>query len=102
MAQARQQGGAVPKYMIEATHDPSPQSCLRILDGFLYAGAHYLRRADWGCMDGVHKAWIIVEADNDAAAQLMVPPVIRKNATVVKLNKFTPEQIKELHQEYGF
>ncbi len=69
-----------------------------MLDAFLRAGAHYLTNAEWGCMEGEHTAWIIVEADNDGQARHMVPPVIRNTALLVKLNKFTPEQIRELHE----
>lgn len=90
----------MPRYMIQTSHDPSPAACLRVLDAFAVAGAHYLMRADWGCMDGEHTAWIVVEADSDEAARLMVPPVLRKTAKVVKLNKFTPEQIRELHIQH--
>lgn len=50
-------------------------------------------------MSGVHTAWLIIEADNDSAAHLAVPPVIRKEALVVKLNRFTPEQINEMHRK---
>ena len=50
-------------------------------------------------MAGEHTAWIIVEADNDDQARHMVPPVIRKTARLVKLNRFTPDQIQALHNE---
>jgi len=86
------------RYMIQASHDPTPAACLRLLDAFLQAGAHYLANAEWGCLAGAHTAWIIVEAENDADARLMVPPVIRDAALLVKLNKFTPDQIRELHE----
>lgn len=85
------------RYMIQASHDPSPKACLRILDAFLSAGSHYLTNAEWGCMVGEHTAWITVEADDDYQARLMVPPVIRKKAQVVRLNRFTPDQIRSLH-----
>jgi hypothetical protein len=86
------------RYMIQASHDPARDACLRILDAFLHAGAHYLTHAEWGCQAGVHTAWIIVEAEDDAAARLMVPPVIRNSATLVRLNTFTPDQIRSLHE----
>ena len=86
------------RYIIQASHEPSPAACLRMLDAFLQAGAHYLMNADWGCMAGEHQSWIIVEANNDAEARLMVPPVIRNTALLVKLNRFTPEQIRAMHQ----
>jgi hypothetical protein len=84
------------RYIIEANH--TVEDCLRVLDGFTEAGAHYLRRADWGCHGGVHTAWITVEAASDEDARLMAPPVIRAIASVTKLNKFTPEEIRELHE----
>ena len=84
----------MPRYLIEATHDASMSECLRILDAFVAAGSHYLPRAEWGCPSGDHRAWVIVEADSDDAARLMVPPVIRPTSKVVRLHQFTPEEIK--------
>lgn len=69
---------------------------MRALDAFLQAGAHFLTNAEWGCMDGDHRAWIIIDADSEAEARMVIPPVIRHTAHLVKLNRFTPEQIREL------
>ncbi|MDA1096244.1 MAG: hypothetical protein O3B84_03195 [Chloroflexi bacterium] len=91
----------MPRYMIQASHDPAPTACLRMLSAFLDAGAHYLTHAEWGCLDGEHTAWITIEADDDAHARLMVPPMIRRTAKLVKLNMFTPEQIRELATQPG-
>ncbi|MDP3061676.1 MAG: hypothetical protein Q8O40_00475, partial [Chloroflexota bacterium] len=65
----------MPRYMIQSSHDPDPASCLRTLEAFIYAGSHYLTRTEWGCKDGQHTGWIILEANDDTAARLMVPPV---------------------------
>ena len=70
-----------------------------MLNSLVQGGAHVLRNFEFGCEDGVHKAWIIVEAENDHYARLMVPPVLRDSALLVKLNKFTPEEIKEMHDQ---
>ncbi len=48
----------------------------------------YLFHFDWGCKDGVHSGWAIIEAENVAEARLAVPPMIRNKARVVQLNKF--------------
>lgn len=85
------------KYIIEDTHET--EDCLRLLDAFLHAGAHYLTNAEWGCEDGDHTAWILVEAESDEEARNMVPPVIRNRARLVRLNRFTPEQIRAFHEE---
>jgi hypothetical protein len=89
----------MPKYLIEASHEPTYQACVRVLKAFEQAGAHYLLRADWGCKAGVHSAWIIVEAENEHDARLVVPPVVRSSARVVQLNKYTPEEVKNFHEE---
>jgi hypothetical protein len=67
-----------------------------MLESFLRAGANYLTNAEWGCMAGVHAAWILVEAGSEAEARLMVPPAIRNTALLVKISRFTPEQIKAM------
>ncbi len=86
----------MPRYMIQESHEPSHEACVRALDAFLRAGAHYLTNAEWGCQVGVHTAWITVEADDDYQARLMVPPVIRRTAQVTRLNRFTPQEIRDL------
>ncbi len=89
----------MPRYMIEDSHDPQPDRCARVLNSLLQAGAHVLRNFEFGCENGVHTAWMIVEAENDHYARLMVPPVIRNSAQLVQLNKFTPEQIRIMHEQ---
>jgi hypothetical protein len=85
------------RYVIQAEHEP--EECLALLDSILRAGAHYLTNTDWGCQDGVHGAWMIVEAESEHEARLMIPPVFRSRALLCALNKFTPEQIRQFHEE---
>lgn len=87
----------MPRYIIESDH--TVEDCVRVLHGFLQAGAHYLQMADWGCEDGVHTGWLVVEANDDRDAALMAPPVFRKDAKVVRLNKFSPERVLGLHNK---
>jgi hypothetical protein len=83
------------KYLIHAKHEPL--ECLKLLDSYLQAGAHYLTHAEWGCQAGIHEQWIIIEAQDDAGAVLLVPPVLRHQAEVVRLNHFTPDDIRAMH-----
>jgi hypothetical protein len=85
------------KYLIHASHEP--EECVRLLDSYLQAGAHYLTHAEWGCKAGVHEEWLIVEAEDDASAILMVPPILRTEAELIKLNQFTPDEIRAMHQD---
>jgi hypothetical protein len=56
--------------------------------------------ADWGCRDGDHKAWIIIEADNKDEARQIVPVAFRPRAKITGLNKFTVEEIDAILREH--
>ncbi len=86
------------RYIIEASHEGlTHRECVRLLKAFAQGGAHWLAKTEFGCEEGVHKSWIIVEADNDADARLLAPPVIRNRALVVKLKRYTAEEISAMH-----
>ncbi len=53
----------------------------------------YLYQFEWGCPDGVHCGWAIIEAESHAQALLAVPSLIRNKARVIKLCKFTGEAL---------
>ncbi len=84
------------RFLIEVPHEAEVGACLRVVQTFLRTGSHFLTRADWGCKDGDHKAWIIVEVESKEVARSIVPPDFRSQAKIVGLNKFTLEEIDEL------
>lgn len=84
------------RFLIEVAHDENVSSCIQVLQTFLQTGSHFLSNADWGCQDGEHKAWIIVEVDNKEEALGLLPPVFRAEAKVIKLNKFKIDDIDEI------
>jgi nicotinate-nucleotide pyrophosphorylase len=84
------------KFLIEVPHEENQVACARIVDIFLKSGSHFLTHADWGCMDGEHKAWIMIEVDSKEEARFVVPPAFRAQAKIVGLNKFTMEEIDEI------
>lgn len=86
----------MPKFLIEVPHEAEEKACALAVKVFLETGSHFLSNADWGCLDDVHKAWIIVDLDDKREARQIVPPAYRPNATIVQLNKFTLEEIDEL------
>jgi hypothetical protein len=86
----------MPKFLIEVPHPPGLEACARVVQIFLKTGNHFLSHADWGCMDGEHKAWIIADVNDKREACGIVPPQFRSDAKVVKLNKFTMDEIDEI------
>ena len=90
------------KYLIEVPHKEDESSCIEAISIFLQTGSHFLTHADWGCRDGEHKAWLAVEVENRDQACQIIPPLYRANAKIVKLGRFTMQEIngiKEAHVE---
>ena len=85
------------KYFVESKH--TPEECLRALDEVLEKGAETLNKFEWGCMAGDHTGYSIVEARSDSDALGIVPVFLRGKARAIKLNKFTPDQIRSFHQK---
>jgi hypothetical protein len=79
----------MPKFLIEVPHEATKKDCLEAIQIFLKTGSHFLSHADWGCLDGMHKAWITVDADSKDEARNILPPAYRSRASIVSLTKFT-------------
>jgi hypothetical protein len=85
----------MPKFLIECSHEPDTLACARVVQVFLSTGSHFLTNAEWGCQDGVHTAWIIVEVENKNEARGILPPAFRAHARIVKLTRFKLANIEE-------
>jgi hypothetical protein len=81
------------RYLIESPHEL--KDCARMLKQLTAMG--YLHHFDWGCKADVHVVWAIIEAESEVQARLAVPPLVRAQARIVKLNKFSPEEVAALH-----
>ena len=86
----------MPKFLIEVPHEENLLACAQVVESFLSYGSHFATKADWGCTDGVHKAWITIETESREDAKNILPPAYRSQATIIKLNKFTMEEIDEI------
>jgi hypothetical protein len=88
------------KFLIEVPHGEDQLSCIRAIQIFLTSGSHFLTHADWGCKDGVHKAWLIVDVENKEAARQILPSSYRSEAKIVSLNQFTREEMEGAFRKY--
>lgn len=88
------------RYLLEVPHAAEKSACALAVKVFLETGSHYLSNADWGCFDGVHKSWIIIEAGSREEARMVLPPSFRPQAKIVGLNKFTMEQVDAIQAEH--
>ncbi len=82
------------KFLITIPHEAEETACARAVKVLLETGSHYLTNADFGCLDGDHRAWIMVEhVDSKVEALSIIPPVFREGASVVQLNRFSLDWI---------
>jgi hypothetical protein len=88
------------RFLIEIHHDAERVACARVVQIFLATGSHFISHADWGCMDGEHTAWIVVDVDSKEEARSILPPAFRSQAKIVALNKFTMEQIEPILRQH--
>jgi hypothetical protein len=88
------------KFLIEVPHEPTMAACVRAAEIFLKTGSHFLTRADWGCKDGEHKAWIVVDVGSKDEARAIVPPAYRSQAKIVQLNTFSMAEIEDILRQH--
>ena len=69
--------------------------CVKALKETLAIG--YLTHFDWGCRDGVHTGWAILEAEDKEQAMLSIPTFLRGKAQVIQLAKFNSEKVMAMH-----
>ena len=81
------------KFLIEVPHEGDNASCNQTIQVFLSSGSHFVTHAEWGCTDGDHRAWLIVEVENKNEALRILPAAYRGGAKITRLHKFTREEL---------
>jgi len=92
------------RFLIEVPHESDKHACDHAIQVFRESGSHYLIRAEWGCLDGEHKSWIIVDVENKEEARLIVPPLFRHDAKIIQLIRFASAEEMDsdkIHQGIG-
>ncbi len=81
------------RYLVVIPH--TMEDCLRVLKQIEAIGT--ITHFDWGCKDGDHTGWAIIEATDKSEALMVVPTIQRSKAQAIKLTRFDPEEIREMH-----
>ncbi len=82
-------------YLIISPHDPD--DCLRALDEELAMGPKVLDKFVYGCKEGDHTGYAIVDVKNLSDALAIVPGFLQGSACITKVDKFTPAEIRSFH-----
>ena len=78
----------MPRFLIEHEHEARKTACVRAVDTILSSGSHFLTHAEWGCEDGEHKCWILVDLESKEEARLILPPVYRNEAKITQVKQY--------------
>ena len=89
------------RFLIEVTHDADEFACARVVKTFLTSGSHFLTHADWGCADGDHRSWVIVDVANKQEAMAVVPAPLRPATRITGLNSFDLGYIEEILKKHA-
>ena len=89
------------RFLIEVPHSSEEVACKRAIHALLATGSHYITHADWGCLDGEHKAWLTVDVDCREDARRIVPPAFRTEAKIVQLNRFSLQEAEDMLRMHG-
>jgi hypothetical protein len=88
------------RYLIEVPHEAEEAACKRAIQTFLETGSHFLANADWGCSDGDHRAWLVMQTEDREDVKYALPPSVRPDARIVRLEKFTMADVEEMASQH--
>jgi hypothetical protein len=86
----------MPEYMIELQHNPD--ECSGLLNDMLEYNEDLLEMFLWGCKDGVHVGWALVEAEDPEDIREVLPPSAKDKARVIEVTRLTPEEMRRQHE----
>jgi len=89
------------KFLIEVPHEAETRACALAVKILLESGSHFITHADFGCHDGDHRAWMIMEFEDKDEALRAVPPELRSKARIVGLNRFSIADLDRFIQHHG-
>jgi hypothetical protein len=88
------------RFLIEVAHEEEVIACAKAVRILLATGSHFFTNADFGCYDGEHKGWIIVDLDSREEARSILPPDLRPLAKITQLTKFSIAEIDDIIEHH--
>ena len=89
------------RFLIEVPHPAERIACIDAVEVLLKTGSHFVTKAEFGCYDGVHSGWIIVDVDSKEEARGIIPAQYRAQARIVGLNMFSLEELEKLRRYHS-
>lgn len=80
------------RFLVESPH--TEKQCKQAIQTIFASG--YIHNFEWGCDEDIHVGYAIIESENKSQALLVVPPNLRGEAPVIKLNRFDPSKDSDI------
>jgi hypothetical protein len=84
-------------YLVQLKH--TPEQCMATLNDIKGKGDAFLSKFEWGCMSGDHTAYAFLEGKSEADVKTLLPKDVQATAKILKVDKFTADQIENLHKK---
>jgi hypothetical protein len=85
------------RYFISTKH--TQEQCLQALDEELAKGPDILDKFVYGCKEGDHTGYAIVDVNSKSDALAMIPDFLQDSACIARVDRVTPSDIKMFHQK---
>ncbi len=82
-------------YMITSAHEP--EECLDTLDRIQSKDSALLDTFVFGCKEGDHTGYAILEAESRIRALDLLPDTLQETACITRVDRFTAEDIRSFH-----
>ncbi len=82
-------------YMITSAHDP--EECLDALERMQAKDSALLEEFVFGCREGDHTGYAILEAESRIRALSLLPETLQEDACITRVDRFTPDDIRSFH-----
>ena len=84
-------------YMITSVYEA--EGCLDALDEIRAKGADTLNKFVFGCKEGDHTGYAIMDEESRETALSLLPTVLQETTCITRVDKFTPADILSFHAE---
>ncbi|MCH8902429.1 MAG: hypothetical protein IIA45_00710 [Bacteroidetes bacterium] len=74
-------------------------TCAKAIKAIAIQG--YITHFYWGCNAGNHTGIMIADAESEEEIRNTLSPIHTDKARVIKLNTFTADEVKAMHQDHG-
>jgi hypothetical protein len=83
------------RYLIASKH--TDDECVRALDATLAKGSSVLDKFVFGCKEGDHTGYAIVDVKSLSDALALVPDFLQENACISKVDRLTAADVRGMH-----